>query len=170
MLNPVVQQGLNDLLNAELYSAYMHFTMSAYFGAANLGGIANWLQKRAGNELDHAREFMDLIVHRQGQVQACDVAAPPSMYSSPVSALDELRRHEERTTGMMNDLMGKAIEACDFPTVAYLLELSKRQVAEESDVTQMCMKVHETCEGPPGLCLLDHELQHHKSHLTQELP
>lgn len=170
MLNPAVQQGLNDLVNAELYSAYMHFAMSAYFDAANLGGIGRWLCRQAGKELQHAREFMDLLILRQGQVQTRDVAAPPSMYASPVNALDELRRHEERTTGLMNDLLGKAVGAGDYPTVATLLELVKQQVGEEAAISQLCMKVHETCEGPPGLCLLDHELQHHKSHLTEDLP
>lgn len=162
MLHPVVQQGINDLINAELYSAYMHFAMGSYFEAANLGGVAQWMRKRAGSELEHAQEFMNLVVQRQGQVQMRDIAAPPSMYASPVAALDELRRHEERTTGLINDLFGKAVGEQDYATVAYLLDSVKRQVVEEAEVTQLCVRIHQTCEGPPGLCLLDHELQHHK--------
>lgn len=47
MSNKVLEKALNEQLNAELYSAYLYLSMSAYFSDIGLSGFANWMRVQA---------------------------------------------------------------------------------------------------------------------------
>jgi len=64
MLNPRVQNAINDQINAEIWSAYMYLSMSAYFASEGLNGFANWMKVQWQEELSHAMKFFDYLVER----------------------------------------------------------------------------------------------------------
>jgi len=43
MLSEKIENALNSLLNAELYSSYLYLSMNAFFKSINLDGFANWM-------------------------------------------------------------------------------------------------------------------------------
>lgn len=77
MLSEKMQDALNKQLNAELYSAYLYLSMSAYFQSVNLGGFANWMRVQAQEELTHAMKFYDYVNERGGRVVLQPVEGPP---------------------------------------------------------------------------------------------
>lgn len=57
MLSKKSENAINKQINAELWSAYLYLSMSAYFESINLGGFANWMRVQAHEELGHAMRF-----------------------------------------------------------------------------------------------------------------
>jgi ferritin len=43
MLSKTLTDAINDQVNAEMYSAYLYLSMSAYAEEAGLKGVASWL-------------------------------------------------------------------------------------------------------------------------------
>ena len=44
MLNKKVEEAINAQINAEMWSAYLYLSMSAYFHANGNPGFANWYE------------------------------------------------------------------------------------------------------------------------------
>ena len=61
MIPEKVEQAFNEQLNAELYSAYLYLSMSAYFESINLPGFAKWMRAQDEEERQHAMKFFDFI-------------------------------------------------------------------------------------------------------------
>ena len=68
MLKKKIEKALNDQLNAQLYSAYLYGSMSAFFQSINLQGFANWMRVQTQEEMAHATKFYDFINNRGGRV------------------------------------------------------------------------------------------------------
>ena len=55
MLNKKVEDALNAQINAELWSAYLYLSMSAYCHSVGQPGMANWFEIQFSEEQDHAK-------------------------------------------------------------------------------------------------------------------
>ena len=53
MYSKTVEKALNDQINAELYSSYLYYAMSAWAAASDYSGMANWFKVQALEELFH---------------------------------------------------------------------------------------------------------------------
>ena len=104
MIGKKMEKALNGQLNAELYSAYLYLSMEAYFEAANLAGFANWMRVQTQEEQFHAIKFYDYINERGGRVSLARIEAPPSQWDSPLAVFEAVLAHEQKVTGLINDL------------------------------------------------------------------
>ena len=68
MMNPKIQDAINEQINAEMYSAYLYLSMAQYFEAEGLAGFANWFKIQFQEEQAHATIFMNYINQRGGRV------------------------------------------------------------------------------------------------------
>ena len=50
MLSAKIQEALNQQINAEAYSSYLYLSMSAYFEAQSLKGMAHWMRVQTEEE------------------------------------------------------------------------------------------------------------------------
>ena len=67
MLKESVEKALNAQINAEIHSAYLYLSMSAWFQAQGLSGFANWMKIQYKEELTHAMKFFDYVHERNGR-------------------------------------------------------------------------------------------------------
>ena len=81
MLSDKMQAAMNKQINAELHSAYIYLSMSAYFESENLRGFANWMRVQAQEEVGHAMRFFGFINERRGRVILEAVAAVPTQWA-----------------------------------------------------------------------------------------
>jgi ferritin len=116
MLTEKMQKALNSQLNAELYSSYLYLSMNAYFKSVNLDGFANWMYYQAQEELEHSVKFYDFISQRGGKVELMQIEAPPTEWSSPLAVFEATLAHEQKVTGLINDLVDVAHEESDHAT------------------------------------------------------
>jgi ferritin len=158
MLTEKMQAALNDQLNAELYSSYLYLSMNAYFKSVNLDGFANWMYYQAQEELEHAMKFYDFIIQRGGKVQLLQIAAPPTEWDSPLAVFVATLEHEQKVTGLINNLVDIAHEERDHATNIFLQWFVSEQVEEEESVGGVLEQLKLMGDAKGGLFMIDREL------------
>jgi len=53
MLDKQIEDALNEQINAEFFSAYLYYSMAAYFESLSLKGFGHWMRVQALEELTH---------------------------------------------------------------------------------------------------------------------
>jgi ferritin len=153
-----MQEALNKQLNAEIYSAYLYLSMSAYFQSVNLDGFANWMRVQWQEELAHGLKFYDYVNERGGRVVLQAVDEPPSEWDSPLAVFEDTYRHEQKVTGMINKLVDLAVETRDHATNNFLQWFVSEQVEEEASADEVVQKLKLVGDDPSGLFMIDQEL------------
>ncbi|KKM65323.1 hypothetical protein LCGC14_1492410 [marine sediment metagenome] len=158
MINQKIQDRFNAQLVAETYSAYLYWSMSAYFESLNLKGFANWMRCQAQEEMVHAAKFYSFINDRSGRVLLGEIEAPPTDWESPLAVFQAAYGHEVKVTGLINGLVDLTIAEKDHAANAFLQWFVTEQVEEEASADEVVGKLKLTADAPSGLFLLDQEL------------
>ena len=158
MLSKTIQDAMNRQINAELYSAYLYLSMSAYLESVNLPGFAHWMRVQAQEEVEHAMKFYEFIHDRGGRVTLQAIEQPPTDFDSPLDVFEQALAHEQKVTGMINDLYTLAVEEKDYASQALLQWFATEQVEEEKIATQVIEMLKVVGEHGPALLMLDREL------------
>jgi len=158
MLNPKIQDALNEQLNAELYSSYLYLSMSAYFETQNLAGMANWMRIQAQEEMVHVMKFYDFINQRDGRVILTQVDAPETTWNSPLEAFQGAYEHECKVSGLINQRVDLAISEKDHAANTFLQWFVTEQVEEEATALSIVDKLKLAADNSVALLMLDAEL------------
>jgi len=158
MLSEKMQDAINGQLNAELYSAYLYLSMNAYFKSINLDGFANWMHYQAQEELTHAMKFYDFINQRGGRVNLLQIEAPPAQWNSPQAVFEATLEHEQKVTGLINELVELALTEHDHASSIFLQWFVSEQVEEEENVSGVLEQLRLMGEAKGGLFMIDREL------------
>ncbi len=158
MLTDTLKKALNRQLNAEIYSAYLYFGMSAYFESISLKGFANWMRVQAQEEMTHALKFYAYINGRGGNVILSAIEEPPQNWSSPLNIFENVLAHEQKVTGMINELVNLAIQEKDHATGNMLQWFVSEQVEEEASADEIIQKLKLIGDAKSGLFMLDQQL------------
>ncbi|NQU20090.1 MAG: ferritin [Candidatus Nealsonbacteria bacterium] len=158
MLNPKIQDALNEQINAELYSSYLYLSMSAWFEAKSLAGMAAWMRIQAQEELLHAMKFFDFIIERSDRVALTQIEAPQTEWTSPLEAFENALEHEEKVTGLINGLVDLSLAESDHATNTFLQWFVTEQVEEEAAAQTVVDKLKLVGDNPVALFMIDGEL------------
>jgi ferritin len=158
MIDKKMEKALNGQLNAEYYSSYLYLSMAAYFESIDLPGFANWMRVQEQEEKFHALKFYDYLIERGGRVTLQAIDAPPTEWSSPMNAFEETLKHEQKVTGLINDLVFLAREERDNAAEIFLQWFVTEQVEEENSVSTILAKLRLIKDKPQGLFMLDKDL------------
>jgi ferritin len=158
MLNTTVQDAINEQIKNELYSAYLYLAMSAHFEASNLPGIGKWMRMQSNEEVEHAMKFFDYVNDRGGRVTLKGIDQPQSEWSSPLVAFEQVLEHEQKVTGMINNLYAIALKENDYPTQVLLHWYINEQVEEEKNATMIVEQLRMIGDHPNALLMLDHRI------------
>jgi len=153
-----MQPALNEQLNAELYSSYLYLSMSSYFKSVNLEGFANWMHVQAQEELVHAMKFYDFVLQRGGKVVLKEVKAPPTDWASPLNVFENALEHEQKVTGLINQLVGLALVENDHATHIFLQWFVTEQIEEEENADYVVRQLKFMDGAKGGLFMMDREL------------
>jgi len=153
-----IEKAINSQINAELYSSYLYLSMSSYFSSINFDGFASWMQVQAQEELMHAMKFYNYVVERGGRVILTAIEAPLAEWDSPLAVFEHVYAHEQKVTGLINDLVDLAIAENDHATTTFLQWFVAEQVEEESSADQIVQKLILVKDQGSGLLMLDQEL------------
>jgi ferritin len=158
MISHQIQDAFNDQLNAEVYSAYLYLSMSAYFESINLKGFANWMRTQAQEEMVHAMKFYSFINDRGGRVVLSAIEGPPVKWDSPLGAFEDAYRHEQKVTGLINSLVDLAMQEKDHSAGAFLQWFVTEQVEEEASADAVVQKLKLAGGQGAALFMIDAEL------------
>jgi ferritin len=158
MLNNDMEKALNAQVNAEMYSAYLYLSMSAFFQSKSLSGFAGWMRVQAQEEMVHAMKLYDFINERGGRVILEQIEAPPTDWDSPLATFEAVYEHEQKVTGLINELVELALEKHDHATNIFLQWFVSEQVEEEDSANDVVEKIKLVGDAKGGLFMLDREL------------
>jgi len=153
-----VEAAFNKQINAELYSAYLYLSMSAWFTSIGLKGIAAWERIQAQEERDHAMILYDYVLSAGGNITATNIKAPKTEWGSPKEAFEFQLAHEKDVTASIHSLTEIAQSAKDYASVARLHWFVTEQVEEEQNVRDILDQIALVADSPSHLYLLDKEL------------
>ncbi len=158
MLNQTVQDALNKQIQYEQHAAHVYLSMSAYFEAINLAGCAHWMRKQSEEEVEHAMKIFDFVNDRGGRVQLQAIDAPPTEFASVLEVFEKALAHEQKVTGLINQLYELAIQEKDYPTQVMLQWFIDEQVEEEKNVGQVIEQLKMIGTQGTALYMFDRQL------------
>jgi ferritin len=158
MLKENVQEAINEQINAELYSAYLYYSMAAYFESISLKGFSHWMRVQALEEMTHVHKLFSYVNDRGGRVLVKPIEAPPTEWDSPLAVFQETYAHEVQVTALINKLMDFAVAESDHASCQFLQWFVAEQVEEEASVDEILQKLKLVDKSEGGLFLLDQEM------------
>ncbi len=158
MIHEKMEKAINDQINAELYSAYLYFSMAAYFDSINLKGFSSWMRVQSMEELTHFKRFYDFLIARGGRVILSEIKSPPIEWNSPMAAFEDVQKHEQNVTALINSLVDISLELKDHATNSFLQWFVDEQVEEEASVDEVVQSLKLNENNPGGLFIIDKEL------------
>ena len=158
MISKKVTDAFNGQINAETYSAYLYWSMSAALERMNLPGFASWMRVQAQEEMTHAMKFYDHIIERDGAVVLTAIDAPPTEWASVKAVFEDGLGHEKKVTGMINGLMDLTIAEKDHAGSMFLKWFVTEQVEEEATAMEVLGKLEIAGDTAGGLYMLDKEM------------
>ncbi len=158
MLSKTIQDAMNEQIKNELYSAYLYLSMAAYCDSVNLPGFAHWMRAQAQEETGHAMKFYDFIYDRGGRVVLKAIDQPLADFQSPLHVFEETLAHEQKVTGMINNLYTLAAQEKDYASQGFLQWFVDEQVEEEHTAAQIIETLRMIGDHKGSLFMLDREL------------
>jgi ferritin len=159
MFSKKMEKALNEQINAEFFSSYLYLSMSAYFVRKNLPGFAHWMYIQTQEEAAHAMLFFNFVNERGGIAELKAIAKPDLDWKDPIKVFEAVLAHEQKVTGLINNLVDIAIQEKDHATNNKLQWFVAEQVEEEANATEILEQLKIVEGKGQGLLLLDRELK-----------
>jgi ferritin len=157
-LSKKLQDAINEQIKEELASAYIYLSMAAYCESIALPGFANWMEKQAGEEVEHAMKFYHFVHERMGRVELAAIEGPPIEFEGPTDVFEKALAHEEYISDRINKLYAMAVEENDFASFSLLQWFVDEQVEEEASATEVLDILKRIGDKGQGLIMLDRQL------------
>jgi ferritin len=158
MLDTRMEEAINRQINAEIYSGYLYLSMAAQFADLGMAGGQNWMTVQYQEELSHAQKMFDYVIERGGRVTLAPIVGPQTEWPAGLQMFEDAYAHEQKVTGLINDLATLALELKDHATHNFLQWFIAEQVEEEATASDMVQKFTMAGEHPAGMYQLDKEL------------
>ncbi|MDR2672679.1 MAG: ferritin [Coriobacteriales bacterium] len=158
MFDPKVETLLNKQVIAEMYSANLYLSMSAWFREKSLDGYAQWFYVQYKEEMDHALIFYNFILNAGGKVKLGQVDAPPHDFDGTKAILKKSLEHEQLVTSLIYNINEAALSVKDYKTVQFLDWLIREQVEEEDNASTNLERFELFGSDSLGLLSLDEEM------------
>ncbi|MFH1652863.1 MAG: ferritin [Pseudomonadota bacterium] len=158
MISNKMVDAMNKQINAEMYSAYLYLSMVAYFDSINLPGFSKWMKAQAQEEVFHAMKFFNHLSERAVRAKLSAIEAPQTEWKSPLNVFEDAYKHEQKVTGMINDLVTLARSENDHASDNFLQWYVKEQVEEEASADGVVQQLKLVGDNKGGLFMLDKEL------------
>ena len=162
-MNKKIENAFNKQINEELFSAYLYLSMSAYFEAESLKGMANWMRLQAQEEVTHAMKFYSFIHDRDGAVTLKELKAPKTKWKSPLDAFEDAYKHECKISGLIDGLVDLSKKENDHASSSFLKWFVDEQVEEEASVKEIVDRMKLAGDSKMALFMFDRELGQRQS-------
>ena len=158
MLNKKIEDAINAQINAEMWSAYLYLSMSAWCAKTGRPGMANWFEIQFREEQDHARIFFNYVLQRGGEVKLQPIEAVPQEWKSPLDVFESTLAHEQKVTALINNLFALTTAENDYASQSMLKWFIDEQIEEEENAQNMIDNLRMIGDNGYGLFMLDKEL------------
>lgn len=158
MISNRIAELINSQISKEQYAAQYYLSMSAWFSARDLDGIANYFRVQSKEELMHADKMFDYLNDVGVEIIMGEIPKPPHQFQDATDIFEKALEHEKSVTKSIFEIVKQANEESDFATVSFLQWFINEQVEEEASASQLVSKIKMVSENPSALYLFDQEL------------
>ena len=158
MISEKLAKALSDQVNAELYSAYLYLSMSAYAEDSGLNGIANWLYVQSREEMAHGINMYQFILDRDAVPSFPAIDPPDANYTGIDDIFNKVLAHERKVTAGINNIATLAMKENDHASYQFIMWYVNEQVEEESTADDIIDRINLIGEDKGKLLHLDNEL------------
>lgn len=158
MISKKIEKAFNGQINAEIYSSYLYWSMSAALMEMNLPGFANWMRVQAMEEMTHTDKFFNYTIERGGRVKLAAIDGPPTEWKDVEAIIQNVKSHEAHVTALINGLMDLALTEKDHAGAMFLQWFINEQVEEEANVAEILGKLKVAGTTSAALYMLDKEM------------
>ena len=158
MITKKLEEAINKQINEEMFSSYLYLSMASWFESQNLKGFGNWMRIQAMEELTHAKRFYAYLIDRGARVILKEIRGPKTDWKNPIDAFEDVLKHEQVVTGLINNLADLALEAKDHATHNFLQFFIAEQVEEEANADAIIQSLKLVNDQQSGLFLIDKDL------------
>ncbi|MCQ4035468.1 ferritin [Kaistella montana] len=158
MISTKIGDLINEQIAKEQYAAHYYLSMSAWFSARDLDGIANYFRIQSKEELMHADKMFDYLNDVGGDIIIGEIPKPPHEFANAIDVFEKALAHEKIVTKSIFNILKNANEEGDFATVSFLQWFVNEQVEEEASASQLVSKIKMVSDNPSALYLFDQEL------------
>jgi ferritin len=109
-------------------------------------------------EMFHAVKMYDYVNERGGRVILQAIGQPPAEWTSAAAVFSDVLAHEQKVTGLINELANLALDERDHATSIFLQWFISEQVEEEASASQILNRLKMIGNDANGLFVLDREL------------
>lgn len=148
---------LQRQFNHELAAAHAYQAMSVWCAVRTLKGFAEFFQKQAGEEREHAEKIMKHLLDRGAQPILEAVGKPIQDFEGLMALALRAQAMEQANTMGINAVYEAAFAAKDYPAQVLMHWFISEQVEEEAWCAELIDRVSgATCAG--GLAELDRHI------------
>lgn len=158
MISTKIADLLNTQITDEQYAAQYYLSMSAWFSAQDLDGIAHYFRMQSKEELMHADKMFDYLNDVGAEIRLGPIEQPPYEFENATFIFEKALAHEKIITKGIFNILKNANDEGDFATVSFLQWFVTEQVEEEANASQLVTKIKMVSENPSALYLFDQEL------------
>lgn len=169
MLSKTLEKAINEQINAEMWSAYLYLSMSAYCYAIGHPGFGNWYNVQFQEEQDHAKILFNYVIRRGGRVILQPIEAVPAEWEGLLDVVKATLAHEQKVTALIDALYAQAAAENDYATTSALRWFVDEQVEEEESAQEIIDHLNMVKDNGYGLYMLDKELQERKYSVASPL-
>ena len=158
MVSEKIAALINEQITKEQYAAQYYLSMSAWFSARDLDGIANYFRVQSKEELMHSDKMFDFLNDVGGEIVIGEIPKPPHQFDNYTDVFEKALEHEKLVTRSIFNIVKNANDEGDFATVTFMQWFINEQVEEEASASQYVSKIKMVCDNPSALYLFDQEL------------
>jgi ferritin len=153
-----VYEALNKQITEEFGSAYTYLSMSGVLNDMGLVGCSSWMKLQAKEECDHAIKMYNHLLERGAKVKLLPIPAPKQEWRAPLHIFEEVVRHEQKITALINGIYEVAIAEKDYPSQCFMTWFVNEQVEEEATAFELLDKLKKMQSTELGVMIFDAEL------------
>lgn len=157
-MNEKLLKAFQNQINAEMYSAYLYFSMSSWAEREALKGFAHWLRVQAQEEMFHATFMHDYLLRRGAPSLMAAIAEPPNEWAGVFEMMEHVCLHESHVTASINEIATIAMDCRDHAGYQFIMQYVDEQVEEEEHAGDIFNKIKFSQGKPEYLYALDQEL------------
>ena len=158
MTNENIIRLLNEQIAKEQFAAQLYLSMSAWFSARDLDGIANYFRVQSKEELFHADKIFDYLNDIGGEIEMEAIEKPENNFQNAQEVFEKALAHEKLVTQSIFNILKEANKVGDYATISFLQWFVNEQVEEEASASQLVSKIKMVANDSSALYLFDQEL------------
>jgi len=166
MLSKKLNDALNKQINAEAYSGYLYLAMSVWCNEQGLKGFAQWFKVQAREEFCHSSKIFDFLTSLDEKITLTAIGTPLSSWKSIRDVFEGVLAHEQKVTGMIDNLMNIAKEEKEHKVEIFLQWFINEQIEEESTAKDVVSQLKLIGKDGFGLYQIDQSMSSRTSGQT----